>query len=235
MIVDAHAHLGGPEEMRARRHMLTLFSAGSAAEAAVLAGMQDAHSLACCGLHPWNAGKDSLDALLPYIKSFPVLGEIGLDSVWTDTPMALQRRAFREQLELAQELGKPVVLHTKGMEAEIARTIRFFSVPKLVHWYASTEHLESYLEQDCYFTVGPDHAVNPAVQQLLRRVPLNRLLTETDGMSAVSWALGREADPAQVEQVLRGELAAIAAAKDIDPAAAEDAVHANLLRFIGAC
>lgn len=232
MIVDAHAHLGGERELLARKNIFTVFCGTEPVSAAEVLRAQGDRVAASCALHPWNAQKHAVEEMLPFIQASPVLGEIGLDSVWTDADMDAQRRAFRAQLELASDLNKPVVLHTKGMEREIAQTLAPYRLRKLVHWYSCEDFLDLYLQQDCWFTVGPDHANNPAVQAVIARAPLDRLLTETDGMSAVSWAMGQEIPPENVEQVLRGELRAIARAKAISEQSAEEIVYENLMRFI---
>lgn len=227
MIVDAHAHIDVE-----RRNVLTLLCGTEPESAARVIAAAGENAIPCCALHPWYADKFAVSDMLPFIEASPVLGEIGLDSVWTDVSMDAQRRAFHQQLQLAGRLNKPIVLHTKGMEREIAEAIAPCSVRKLVHWYSCMEHLELYLAQDCWFTVGPDHADNPAVRQVIERAPLNRLLTETDGLSAVEWALGRSVPPEEIPAVLRGELEAIARAKGISVGDAEKTVHENLIRFI---
>ncbi len=118
----------------------------------------------------------------------PVIGEIGMDSVWCDVPLSKQEKVFCAQLELASALKKPVVLHTKGQEKKIAGLIRNYENTYLVHWYSGEEGLSEFLELDCYFTVGPDVFYNPSVQRAARLAPENRLLVETDGCSAVKWA-----------------------------------------------
>ena len=232
MLIDAHAHFATPDELPARARVRTVFCGVDPESAALALALRSENRLAACGLHPWQADRFTVGELLPFIRESAALGEIGLDSVWTGVDMGIQRRAFAEQLDLAQGLGLPVVLHTKGMEGEIARAIRGCDVPKLVHWYSCGEYLSDYLDQDCYFTVGPDCGSNPAVQALIRRVPLDRLLTETDGLEAVAWALNRPATPDMIEEILRGELRAIAAAHGVSPAEAERRVEANLDRFL---
>ena len=126
-----------------------------------------------------------------------------------------------------------VTEETETMEAEIAEAIRPFTVPKLVHWYSCGEHLEKYLAQDCYFTVGPDHRTNPAVQAVLRGAPPDRIMTETDGLEAVAWALGRAVRPEEIGDILRSELTAIARVHGISAYEAEDRVEENFERFWG--
>ena len=233
MLIDAHAHFNRPGELAARADVRTVYCGMDPESAArALAMRAPGRVLVSCGVHPWRAGQVTLDAMLPFIRRSDALGEIGLDSAWCDVDMAVQRRVFAEQLELAEALNLPVILHTKGMEGEIARTLRRYTVPKLVHWYSCKQYLEDYLEQDCYFTVGPDYATNPAVQAVVRRVPPDRILTETDGLDAVAWALNRPVEAGEIEGILRGELRAIAAVHGLGEGEAERLVEWNMERFL---
>ena len=131
-----------------------------------------------------------------------LVGEIGLDSVWCDTPMAAQRKVFAAQLDWAAAHGKGIVLHTKGCEMEIAKAVEGFPHPVIVHWYSGgPDALDRFLAQGYYFTVGPDVAHNPCVQAVARLAADDRILFETDGMSAVRWALG-DVPTAQLPDVL---------------------------------
>ena len=233
MLIDAHAHYHCPDELPARRGVRTLFCGTTPETAAQALALRGNGRLVSCGLHPWHADRHTVAEMLPYIEQGVALGEIGLDSVWTNVDMNVQRRAFSAQLNLAQRLDMPVILHTKGMEAQIAEAILPFTVPKLIHWYSCAEHLEKYLAQDCYFTVGPDHRANPAVQAVLRRVPLDRIMTETDGLEAVAWALNRKATAEDIRAVIEGELRAIARIHGISVFEAENRVEENLARFLG--
>ena len=236
MLIDAHAHFNRSDELAARADVRTLFCGTNPDTAAKALALRGENRLGSCGLHPWHSDRFTVADMLPFIRESVALGEIGMDSVWCEVDMAVQRRAFLEQLDLAQRLGLPVILHTKGMEGEIARTLRPFTVPKLVHWYSCEDHLFDYLDQDCWFTVGPDYGTNPAVQAVLRHVPLNRILTETDGLDAVAWALGRPVASEEIDSVLRGELVAIARVHGIDPAEAEVKVETNFEQFLnGSC
>jgi TatD DNase family protein len=105
-------------------------------------------------------------------------------------------------------------------------------VPKLIHWYSCERYLEDYLEQGCYFTVGPDYESNPAVQAVLRSVPLDRVMTETDGLDALAWALNRPVAADEIEKALRGELRAVAAVHGISEAVAARQICDNLDRFL---
>lgn len=219
-IYDAHAHLGSEAERRVRREqdIVTMVCAGTPAQAERLSkeAARNANILPAAGLHPWHCDKCSVEEMRPFLERVPVIGEIGLDSVWCQIPMEIQRRAFEAQLALAAQMGKPVVLHTKGMEAEIARTIKKYENTYLVHWYSSMEHLEDYLALDCYFTLGPDLASNPAVRQVAERAGADRLMVETDGFSAAVWALG-EMELSALPGLLRGNMELAAQIKGLPP------------------
>ncbi|MBQ9031635.1 MAG: TatD family hydrolase [Parasporobacterium sp.] len=140
------------------------------------------------GIHPWYADQFHPQDWMELYRQSPLIGEIGMDQLWCDVPLSIQREIFEVQLQIAADLKKPVVLHTKDCEAQIAEMIRDFPEPVLVHWYSGTEKdLESYLQLNCRFTLGPDTSFSEN-HLLLSRVPADRLLTETDGIGAVLWA-----------------------------------------------
>ena len=185
------------------------------------------------GVHPWLADRFSFDDLAPFLPFADAVGEIGLDSVWCDTDLDLQRRVFMEQLEWAERNRRPAVLHTKGCEEEVARRIRPFGGPFLVHWYACETLFEAFLEKDCYFTIGPDIAENAAVAAMVRRVSADRLMVESDGLAAVAWATGLVASPADIPDILWTVLRRAAALKGMSPDALRRQTTENAKRFYG--
>ena len=206
IVYDAHAHAGDAQELALRQRLgiRTMLSCGSAAQAEqgqTFAAQYPILTLTV-GVHPWYANAVRLNDLLPHMERAALVGEIGLDSVWCSTPMDAQRRVFAAQLDWAAAQGKGIVLHTKGCEAEIAKAVEGFPHPVIVHWYSGgLDALDRFLAQGCYFTVGPDAAHNPCVQAAARLAADDRILFETDGMSAVRWALG-DVPTAQLPDVL---------------------------------
>lgn len=194
-LYDAHAHIGTTEELtlRKKQNILSLICATDPEEAKQLEELAADPSLSSVirpafGLHPWKADQISFLAMEPWLLKASVIGEIGLDSVWCSVPLSVQEKAFCAQLELASAMKKPVILHTKGQEKQIARLIRAYPNTYLVHWYSGGKGLSDFLDLDCYFTIGPDVFYQPAVQKAAVLAPENRLLVETDGCSAVKWA-----------------------------------------------
>lgn len=216
-------------EIALRREMgvITFLSSGTPWEWKFMRQFARSESLLFSfGIHPWYAEqymaveqRDLEDAY----RMCDAVGEIGMDCVWCEIPLSVQRAVLERQLQIAADLKKPVILHAKGMEAEISDMLQGFPEPVCVHWYSGDlKSLEKFLEQDCYFTLGPDLAGSVAgeekrsvngladaensglsvwsgerasrelYQYMLREIPVNRLFVETDGVSAIAWANGQE-------------------------------------------
>ena len=140
------------------------------------------------------------------------VGEIGMDSVWCDIPLDIQQKRLEEQLQIAADLKKPVLLHTKGQEKRIAELLRGFPYHMCVHWYSGTEQdLEpiwiwaAILHWGRFFggmwLCGGSTAASwifkerkeqkrSLYQRMLQEIPVERLFVETDGISAVAWTMG---------------------------------------------
>lgn len=192
-LCDAHAHIGTEWELKkwSLEAIPSLVCATTPMEAALLKEMYTfpaSYITPTYGLHPWQGMQYSVTEMTPFFAECSIIGEIGMDSVWCKVPLSLQETIFKEQLAIAAILKKPVILHTKGQEKEIATIIKHYPNTYLVHWYSAPEFPDIYLESDCYFSIGPDVWWNEAVRQVATHIPKDRLLLETDGMEAVKWA-----------------------------------------------
>ena len=103
----------------------------------------------------------------------------------------------------------------------------------MVHWYSCMEHLERYLDMDSYFTIGPGVFNDPAVREVARRAPKGRILVETDGLSAVSWAFEREAAVKELRPTLEAMLQEVAAIRGEDAAETRRAAAAAYAELYG--
>ena len=200
-LCDAHTHISSEKDLNERidQHIISLVNHSDPKEIdSFFNQIHPPFLIPSCGLHPWDAQKLTVKDMEPFLQMVPVIGEIGMDSVWCKVPLSLQKKVFEAQLELASDLKKPVILHTKGQEKEIANIIQKYPNCYLIHWYSCLDHLNDFIEQDCYFSIGPDIWWNPATQNVADKVPLNRLLTETDGLGAVQWAYDEAPDEKKV-------------------------------------
>lgn len=143
------------------------------------------------GIHPWHVNETKWNEFEPLFKDASIIGEIGMDNVWCDTPIEIQKEVFEKQLQKAKQRKLPTILHTKGQEKEVLSMIKKYPNKYLVHWYSCLRYLEDYIKLDCYFTVGPN-LDDPAVKQVVESVPLNRLLIESDGLSSIAWVKGKD-------------------------------------------
>ena len=247
-LTDAHAHIKNEKQAMERITLgiPTMACAGTPGEMQELekfGRLQGVEKILipACGLHPWYSDKWEPEEMFSLMEKVPVIGEIGMDSVWCDVPLDRQRKALEKQLQFACEIKKPVVLHTKGQEKEIARIISHYPNTYLVHWFSGDTGLEDYLKLDCYFSIGPDILWNPAVQKVSEQVPENRILIETDGMEAVDWAyeegkkqgfLKEKKENLTPETSLFETLKTTAGLRNCEPEALAEAVYANFYRFI---
>ncbi len=252
MIIDMHAHLacltegyrsvdGEMEiEFRRRKDIVTCFSAGTPQEWKVMQPFRSRKEiLVSFGIHPWYADRYTLAECREYLEACDFIGEIGMDSVWCDVPLDRQQKLLEEQLQIGADLKRPALLHTKGQEERIVELIRGFPENVCVHWYSGPERaFEKFLEQDCYFTLGPDtaweHGTDHRMAQMIaREVPPDRLFLETDGISAVAWAMGGEyTDIREIPKVLERNLEYTAQVKGLRPEELALQMKENLQKFL---
>ena len=131
-MIDTHAHLDAcpdpPEELVRRARdagVQRILTVGTTIERGRTAlALADAHDevFAIVGIHPHEAGSadgvDGLRELLAHERAVGV-GETGLDFYRDYAPRDRQRALFAEHLELARELGKPVVIHNRAADDEV--------------------------------------------------------------------------------------------------------------------
>lgn len=230
-------------ELRKKQNIISLICASDPDEAKKLEELAGDPVLSSVirptfGLHPWKADQVSLRHMEPWLLKAPVIGEIGMDSVWCSVPLPIQEKVFCAQLELASAMKKPVILHTKGQETQIARLIQKYPNSYLVHWYSGEKGLSHFLDLDCYFTIGPDVFCNPSVQQAVLLASKNRILAETDGCSAVKWAYDQASAYDKplppwnnIEAVLTYSIKTAASLRGVSPQVLAAEIEENFHRF----
>jgi TatD DNase family protein len=155
------------------------------------------------GVHPHHAAdfdehaRDALERLLGS-RTVVAVGECGLDFFRDLAPRAAQRSAFRAQLELAAAVRKPVFLHQRDAHEEfvaILAPLRPRLVGGVAHCFTGgVAELAAYLELGLYIGITGwlcDERRGGAVREALPRIPLDRLLLETDA----PYLLPRDLDP----------------------------------------
>ena len=145
------------------------------------------------GVHPHNAKlytravEDDLVARLsdPHVVA---LGEIGLDYHYDLSPRDIQRQAFDEQLDMAYELHKPVILHIREAHGDatdmLTARMKAGRMPKgVMHCYTgSWESAKQYLNMGLYisFSGAVTFKNAPKLAEVAVNLPADRILVETD-------------------------------------------------------
>jgi TatD DNase family protein len=143
-------------------------------------------------------------------------------------------RAFHAHVELARETGKPLVIHTREAGADTVRTLadRAGGLQVVLHCFSMPEALEECLRQGWWisFAGNVTYPRADALRAAARRVPLDRLLVETDAPFLTPQPVRKERNrPAFVVHTAR----AVAAAREIEYAELEAALEANAARAFG--
>lgn len=143
------------------------------------------------GLHPWHVATrspDWLPRLRAQLDAHPgvAIGEIGLDRWMRDFDTEAQREVFTAQLALAAERNLPVTIHCLRAWGPLWDIIRTHPLPRrgfLLHAYGGPEEMiRGFVKCGAYFSFNP-HFLHPrkaAQCAAFQRVPLHRLLVETD-------------------------------------------------------
>lgn len=232
-MIDGHIHVTDELLPVLRENkVICIANADSPEEYAMLKAADVPEMILSAGIHPWKADSTDWKSMEPILHEAKVIGEIGLDSAWCNVDMEIQRNVFRKQLELAEQLKKPVILHTKGMEREVLDIIRKFPNRYLVHWYSSADYLSEYLSLGCWFTVGPSVRYDKNVEAVAKNVPVNRLFIESDGLDGISWGQNREVQTQVYLKSMWEHLYEVAKIRGCEPQELLEQMKRNLDEFV---
>ena len=202
MLFDTHAHLDDRAFHEDREALITGLpekgvglvmnpgcSLESSRHAVALAEKYD-HVYAAVGSHPDVASEVNAAVLEEYRKlcklntKVKAIGEIGIDYHYEDIPSQIQLRAFRLQMELAQELGLPVIVHEREAHEDGMAVVREFpNVTGVFHCYSgSAEMARQLVDRGWYigFTGVLTFKNARKAIETAASIPLDRIVLETD-------------------------------------------------------
>ncbi len=239
-LVDTHSHLNEIPDLA--RELEEAREAGVVAVVAV--GMDRESSLEtlrlgrehpgfvlpAVGLHPWSLSPEpeaDLEFLREHAEVAVALGEVGMD-LKIPKPLELQREVLGEVVRVAEEHGKPLLLHTRWAWREVLEEVRGRDLPPSVfHWYSGPEGLVGeILDLGHYLSATPALEYSPPHRSALRVCPVERILLETD--APVRYR-GREARPRDVV----GSLRALSELKGMEPEEVAVLTTGNAERVFG--
>jgi TatD DNase family protein len=196
-LTDTHAHLDAcaePAEVLVARARAAgvgrIVSVGSGLDSCretLAIASREQGVFAALGIHPHQAGDedagrlDELRELLGHERAVAV-GETGLDFYRDYAPRERQHELFERQLDLAAELGKAVVVHTRAASNETAAALARFAGTVVLHCFSAPELLPVAQERGYYVSFA-GNVTYPSAEELreaARQVAADRLLAETD-------------------------------------------------------
>lgn len=144
------------------------------------------------GIHPGNVDcletvtlQTALDQITAYTKHEKCvgIGEIGLDYYWTQDNIDLQKEVFTAQLNLANELNVPVIVHDRDAHADTLELLKKHKPKGVVHSFSgSSEMAEEIYKLDMYIGISGVITFKNArkLPEVVEKMPLDRFLLETD-------------------------------------------------------
>ena len=203
-LIDSHCHLdmnayhGDIDEIinsadkRGVSRIITIGIDLSSSRKAVEIAEQYPGVYATVGIHPHSAG-DASDDIYRELKKLAArpkvvgYGEIGLDYAKRYAPKNIQLREFARQLELATDLHLPVVIHDRQAHEDTLMLLNQkgpFPAGGVMHCFSGdVSFANQVLELGFYVSIPGIVTFKNAVelQQVVREVPMERMLLETDG------------------------------------------------------
>lgn len=175
----------------------------------------------------WNFEEIDVDSELGFIKKnksrIVAIGEIGLDYYHFKGTLDVQEELFRKQLELAEKIKKPVIVHSRGAENQTVKILEDYKVTAVLHSFGSDDFRKA-IDAGHYFSIPVTVIRNKHFQNLTSKVSMSRLLTETDS-PYLGLRRGERNEPANVHHSIKK----ISEIKRITEMEAEKFIYNNFL------
>ena len=228
MLIDTHVHLNHDDLLQHGDGLAAVLERAGAAgvggfvvigydlassERAAALAEGDARVWAAVGVHPHDASSWSEEAAsrlrgLLRRERVVAVGEIGLDFYRNLSPVAAQERAFRAQLELAEETGRPVVIHCRDAWDETLEMLErpVPVLPVVLHCFGGTmAHARRAWQRGWFLGIGGTVTFkkSDALREIVRAAPRECVLLETDApyLSPVPFRGRYPNEPARVAEV----------------------------------
>ena len=196
---------------------------------------------AALGVHPWTVNDltdEQLQQTVDFIsensrsKNLVAIGEIGLDNKYMNI-WDKQLKVFDIMLHLAEKLELPVIVHSRGTTAQIVDMLPSYSIKKvLLHWFSSPiSALAKAMDRGFYISEGAPVAFSDEIRDVVRKVSLDNLLTETDGPVRFFRPpfQGKKTTPALIPIII----SAIAEVRKMDAESVAERIGKNFEVFFG--
>lgn len=173
MIIDIHTHNNTASGYRAIHNRYEGF------------GAIPANGFFSAGLHPWYIDADGWQEQFRLLEqalhhnNVVAVGECGLDKI-CKTDFALQQLVFIKQVELANSLQKPLVIHCVKAYDAVLTILQQARVPVIFHGFNKNAVLAKQLISKGYYLSFGRALEQQRIRELLRQLPLEKIFLETD-------------------------------------------------------
>ena len=226
-IVDSHCHLDALDYQNLHKNITDVVEKAAARDVkhllaigVTLSRFEQAYASLCefenislaCGVHPLDFEEEPYDAerllRLAQDKKVIAIGEIGLDYYYSADNKTEQQAVFASQIDIANRLAKPVIIHTRSAGDDTLALLRENHAEKcggVIHCFTETlEFAKKVLDLGFYISCSGIVTFKNAesIREAIRYVPVDRLLVETDSpyLAPVPYR-GKENQPAYTREV----------------------------------
>lgn len=204
-MIDSHVHLDDAKFDYDRENLIEnlkehgldrVYNIGADLESSIASvELADKYEIikAVIGVHPHAVSEynqEVEDKLIELAKNENVraIGEIGLDYYYDNSPRDIQVQVFKKQIELANKLKLPIVVHSREAAKETFDIIssykeKYKDLKFLIHCFSqSVEMMREYVKMGCYIALGGvvTFKNSKVPKEVAKEVPLENLLLETD-------------------------------------------------------
>jgi len=244
MLIDVHAHLDFSQFnadrdgviMRARDEGVIIINSGlgTAGIKKTLALIEKYDNVyASLGLTPTEFGKTEIDETIELIRQnrekIVAVGEVGLDYYWVKDAKkrAEQIINFQRFVDLSQELGLPLVIHSRDAEDDLLKILKEQNIKALMHCFGGDASLAVDAAKDGHLiSITANLALSKQKQAVVKAVCLESLVLETDAPYLAPVPKARN-EPVNIRKTAEK----IAEIKGIDYSAVEAATTASAKKF----
>ena len=213
-LIDGHVHLSEIEHSEraienavnsgVKRMIAVAMNLDSCRKTLALANKFPNTVFPAIGYHPWSIKAEEVEDTLTFITKnihrCVALGEVGLDYK-VKIKKKLQKTVFSKLLNLAVQINKPVIIHSRFSYQRTYEMAAEAGVEKAVfHWYSGpTDILDNIIARGYHVSATPALAYSPHHQAAMARAPVERILIETD--APVQYG-DRASEPADLKETL---------------------------------
>jgi len=189
-MIDTHAHLSSrfSEEIRIEGLDYVILSASCLADSKDNLELAKTNKklLPAIGIHPQEINDSFTDLEKLFDDKVVAIGECGLEFIdeVSESDKKKQTELFKKQIELAQKVNRPLIVHSRQASDEMLEILRSYkNLLGVIHCYTGgKKRIQKYLELPgkWYFGIDGNLTYEPGLEEVVKNIPKDRLILETD-------------------------------------------------------